>query len=296
MTEQLDTICPYLDCEDELVICDDCSKDNTLEVVRKYVDDHNLDKLIRIYSNDHNLGFQNNFQRALKLAEKDYIFFADQDDLWDSNKIPDMIAFMETHPDCDVLCCDYEPFIDSENAPRPPRKILKRMPNDGTVEHKLITPQNVYIGQLGCCMCMRKSFRDAIEEYWFEAWAQDDRSWRMALCSDGLYVMHRNYVRHRLHDNNTSTYGKYHTVEKRVKLFESMRLADEQMIAYMEKNQPDNKRGISLLRKNADMMALRIELIQKRKVRNCFKLLGYLKYYQAKKSYLVELKMLIKRD
>lgn len=295
LTEQLDTICPYLTAGDELIICDDCSKDSTVELLRKYVEINNLGDIVHIYVNECNLGFQNNFQKALKLAKNKYIFFADQDDLWDAEKIPQMVAFMEEHSDCNVLCCDYDPFMATDNAPKPPKKILKQMPNNGVVEHKRLLPRSIYIGQLGCCMCMRKEFRDSIESYWFEAWAQDDRSWRLALCSNGLYVMHRNYVKHRLHDNNTSTYGKYHSVEKRVKLFQSMLQADEQMIRYMECNCSQDRKGILLLNKNKKMMKLRIDLIQNRRLRNCFLLLRYLRYYQAKKSYLVELKMLVKR-
>lgn len=50
---------------DELVICDDCSTDNTVELVNDYIKSNNLEGW-NIYSNENNLGFINNFKQAIK--------------------------------------------------------------------------------------------------------------------------------------------------------------------------------------------------------------------------------------
>lgn len=47
---------------DELVICDDCSTDNTVELVNDYIKSNNLEGW-NIYSNENNLGFINNLNR-----------------------------------------------------------------------------------------------------------------------------------------------------------------------------------------------------------------------------------------
>lgn len=50
---------------DELVICDDCSTDNTVELVNDYIKSNNLEGW-NIYSNENNLGFINNFKQVIK--------------------------------------------------------------------------------------------------------------------------------------------------------------------------------------------------------------------------------------
>lgn len=50
---------------DELVICDDCSTDNTVELVNDYIKSNNLEGW-NIYSNENNLGFINNFKQTIK--------------------------------------------------------------------------------------------------------------------------------------------------------------------------------------------------------------------------------------
>src|SRR5690349_581871 len=52
----------------EIIIVDDCSTDNTVEVVRKF-NDHR----IRFYQNEKNLGMHGNWNRALSLAKGEYV-------------------------------------------------------------------------------------------------------------------------------------------------------------------------------------------------------------------------------
>lgn len=304
IVEQLDSICNQLKDTDELIICDDCSKDATVEIIRDYVSKNGYEEQVQLYVNEQNLGFQNNFNKALSYATGDLIFFADQDDIWKEDKIETMTKIMEEHDDCLLLCCDYEPFRFTEDAPQIPAYIKEKMPDDGTLEKVVRTKDRIYIGALGCCMCLRKEFQELLSKYWFDGWAQDDRCWRMALVAEGLYVIHKNLVRHRLHGNNTATYGKYHTIEKRTKLFEGMQQADLCMMQYLkDKNGenmdaqdvlPEDKIFYEMLSRNEKMFRKRIDLLKHRKFGNCFSLIGDLKYYQAKKSYLVEAMMAVK--
>ena len=77
---------------------------------------------------------------------------------------------MDEYTDCKLLCSDYEPFVTGEQAPVPPKSVLKRMPNNGSIEKIQLSKENIYIGALGCCMCMRKEFREWMQPYWFPGW------------------------------------------------------------------------------------------------------------------------------
>ncbi|WP_394775110.1 glycosyltransferase family 2 protein [Flavobacterium sp.] len=79
--EQLDSILLQLNTSDEIIISDDGSSDNTLEILESYNDSR-----IKIFRNS----FRNiilNFEFALKQAKGDYIFLSDQDDVWLPNKV-----------------------------------------------------------------------------------------------------------------------------------------------------------------------------------------------------------------
>ena len=76
----------------ELIIVDDCSTDNTDEVVAKFTD-----KRIRYFKNEKNSGAALSRNRALREARGEWIAFLDSDDLWSSNKLKHQIKFMNEH-------------------------------------------------------------------------------------------------------------------------------------------------------------------------------------------------------
>lgn len=291
--EQLDSICNQTYQIDEIIICDDKSTDNTVELIENYTLSNGLQNLITLYKNDVNLGYADNFNRVIGLAEGEYIFFSDQDDIWVADKIQKMVDIMEKNPDCALLCSDYEPFIYGEGAPEIPKKLRKRKVNTGNIERVNVSIENIELRTLGCCMCLRREFRDLTREYWFSGWAQDDRCWKLAQCVNRCLYVNFDLVRHRIHSNNTATYGKYHTVKERVELFEAKYKAAEQMLRMAQKNLIDSD-SITIIEKNKQMMKLRIELMRDRKLLNAVKLLFYLRYFQSKKSIVLEVLIALK--
>lgn len=74
----------------EIVICDDCSTDSTLDILKNF--ELKYPNLFHIYRNEKNLGYVKNFEKVLSLCSGDYIALSDQDDVWDTNKISSLIA------------------------------------------------------------------------------------------------------------------------------------------------------------------------------------------------------------
>lgn len=70
---------------DEIVICDDCSTDNTVNILKQLLNDWK--GTYTIIKNEHNLGFRKNFEKAISLCQGDLIFLSDQDDVWNLHKI-----------------------------------------------------------------------------------------------------------------------------------------------------------------------------------------------------------------
>ena len=77
----------------ELIVSDDASTDNTLQVTRDVLSECNL--RTRIVRNEKALGFRDNFLRACLLAQGDFIAFSDQDDIWHPDKLEKCSAFFE---------------------------------------------------------------------------------------------------------------------------------------------------------------------------------------------------------
>ena len=293
IVQQLDTIRNQTKKIDELIICDDRSSDQTVSIVEDYIHKYGLNGSWSIIVNEENLGYANNFHKATLLATGDLIFFSDQDDLWREDKVEIMTKIMEANSDCQVLSSDYLPYYDGMEESAASKKALKKMPDNGKLEKINLSKKSIYIGALGCCMCVRREFYHNINQYWFDNWAQDDRMWRLSQCADGCYILHSRLIKHRIHANNTSTYGKYHTSERRLKLFHAMQNANEIMSKMLQDN-GTKKKLISIMRKHISMMRHRIEMLEKRKVLKVIPLVLYLTYYQEVKSYLVEIYMLLR--
>jgi len=73
----------------ELIIVDDCSNDNSEEVILAYKDSR-----IRYIKNDKNLGAALTRNRGLEEANGEWIAFLDSDDLWTPDKLAHQIEFM----------------------------------------------------------------------------------------------------------------------------------------------------------------------------------------------------------
>lgn len=75
----------------ELIIVDDCSTDNTDEIVNKFL----KDERIKYLKNEKNSGAAISRNKALKEAKGKWIAFLDSDDLWVPEKLEKQINFME---------------------------------------------------------------------------------------------------------------------------------------------------------------------------------------------------------
>ena len=75
----------------ELIIVDDCSTDNTDDVVKPFL----VDSRIRYLKNERNSGAAVSRNRALRETKGRWIAFLDSDDLWAPEKLEKQISFME---------------------------------------------------------------------------------------------------------------------------------------------------------------------------------------------------------
>ena len=108
----------------ELIIVDDCSTDDTDEVVKPFLSDSR----IRYLKNEKNSGAAVSRNRALREAKGKWIAFLDSDDLWLPEKLEKQIAFMKENG----YHFSYTDYMEIDEASRPngktvtgPKKITK---------------------------------------------------------------------------------------------------------------------------------------------------------------------------
>lgn len=78
----------------ELIIADDKSTDGTVDIVRVMAEDDNR---IRLLETDRNLGPAAARNRAMDVANGNYIAFLDSDDVWYPDKLQKQLDFMEAN-------------------------------------------------------------------------------------------------------------------------------------------------------------------------------------------------------
>ena len=139
--EQLTSVLSQLGSDDEVLIADDGSIDNTKAIV-----DGIADARIRWVAIGGNLGVIKNFERVLSAASGDYIFLCDQDDVWLPEKVSSCIDALEKHlmvvTDCIV--------VDSDLNVINPSFFAMRRSDKGLLKNLW---KNCY---LGCCMAFHR--------------------------------------------------------------------------------------------------------------------------------------------
>lgn len=144
---QLSSILSQLSAGDEVILADDSSTDNTLDVVRSFKDSriHIIDG-----ANKHSPIW--NFERALSKASGDYIYLADQDDEWLPDKIKVTQQYLQNY-DCivsDNVCINGDGTIITSSF----YKLNKT--KSGKYYNLLIKN-----GYLGCCMAFKRKVLEA---------------------------------------------------------------------------------------------------------------------------------------
>ena len=95
--EQIDSIITQLGEDDELVISDDGSTDDTLTIIESYCDPrikllHHKHPSWNSKNHKTNVYVTSNFENALSHSTGDVIFLSDQDDIWEENKVEKMVS------------------------------------------------------------------------------------------------------------------------------------------------------------------------------------------------------------
>lgn len=146
---QIDSIIKQLTTEDEIIVVDDCSTDNTLKIIELINDIR-----IKIFKNENNKGHVHAFGRAISLAKNEIIFMSDQDDIWLKDRVILMMNML-LESGASVISSNSE-FID-ENGNKMLFSVDGVKKNNSNRYFRNIT--DIFLGKTnyyGCAMALRK--------------------------------------------------------------------------------------------------------------------------------------------
>ena len=93
----------------KLIIIDNCSTDNSKEIIKKYISHEKINAFFL----KKNMGASFSRNLGIRFSNSRYISFIDADDLWTVNKLKNQINFMEKY-NHDFTYTDYTPFFDKK--------------------------------------------------------------------------------------------------------------------------------------------------------------------------------------
>lgn len=197
--EQLVSILQQTILPTEIIVIDDCSDDNTLEIVNEIASEYSGINW-KISSNAENVGWKENFFQLIKMASGDLIFYCDQDDIWDLKRIEYSTGIFEKNSKVFCLSCDYEPINEYGD-------LLVEKSYNGKLK-KISYGDKAAHSALGCLLVFNKKVRsvllESIEKKYFSILPVDLAIARTACILDGFYNINLPFVKHRFHRFNVS--------------------------------------------------------------------------------------------
>jgi glycosyltransferase involved in cell wall biosynthesis len=91
----------------EIILSDDASTDNTLEIVKKIQSNFNS---IKLFHNKENLGMDGNFHQTTQLARGRYIWFCGQDDILCDGVLQQVLRMIKNNKDIGIINLNFSQY------------------------------------------------------------------------------------------------------------------------------------------------------------------------------------------
>lgn len=195
--EQIVSILNQIDLDDEIIVIDDCSKDNTVNILKSFNDPR-----INIYINEVNKGHIFSFEKSISLAKNEIIFMSDQDDIWLANRY--LLLKSELNKKNVLLVSSNSSFIDSKGNIL--NMELIRLQKEDSSKY-LLNIINIFLGKAGyygCCMVFKKELVKSILP--FPSFIESHDLWIAMVANYKKSNIHLDFdtLARRVHGNNVS--------------------------------------------------------------------------------------------
>lgn len=220
--EQLDSLKKQTRKIDELIVCDDSSRDNTVSIINKWAQKNNVN--VKVNVNKVSKGPAKNFEYGLSLTTGDYIMFCDQDDVWKPTKIERTLTKMKrieaiyggntpclVHTDLEVV---------DNNMKLIAKSFMRNQglyhPNDDKEQMLVLLAANFVTG---CTVMINSKMRDIALPFPDEILMHDYWLALLAASNGVLAFVDDSTIKYRQHGGNVVGAKKYFSVKSIKKIF-----------------------------------------------------------------------------
>ena len=207
----------------ELIIVDDCSTDNTPEIIENF---KKSDSRIRVLRNERNLKLPTTLNAGFAAAKGDYFTWTSDDNMYRPNALEKMVTVLEEISEIDFVYADYTIINDS-----------------GAIisEAKKAEPTEIcFYNMVGACFMYRKTLACKVGKYDPETFlAEDYDYWLRCYNYTSFFHIHENLYIYRWHNKSLTItkqkevrYQTLYVLEKNFDSIISKRLASEDKNRY----------------------------------------------------------------
>lgn len=190
----------------QIIIRDDGSYDNTVNIIKKFADQHSN---IFIYQDDlKHKGLRESYLSLLNYAitlSPDYICYADQDDLWFPDKTEKLLILMvakETKDQPTLVFSDVKVVNENLNVIHPSLSELQNLNNHDPITLKKLL---FYCPALGCTIMLNKALSNLISQYAQYGKSINHDKWALVLSAirGKIVYLPESTLLYRQHSSNT---------------------------------------------------------------------------------------------
>ena len=206
IVEQIESILNQTELIDEIIIVDDNSSDKTVDLIKKM-----NSPLIHLYQNKNNQGYIENFYKAISLTKGSFVFLADQDDVWEKDKVKKTLQVMKSSDSNMAVCTSFSLIDQDSNLITNMEQY--RINNFVFKEDKKIndiTLKRLVFGNIvqGCTYCLKRQVIEVYLKIHNREVIHDYQLMLISAAMGNVKYLNEPLLKYRLHGNNAVGFAK----------------------------------------------------------------------------------------
>lgn len=255
----------------EVLICDDCSTDDTFQIIKQHISDN---KLINwhLKTNAKNIGWKQSFWNLLHEAQNEFVFLSDQDDVWCADKIKKMTDTISLNSKVQLLASNFRPVATKDMV------LLTDTKSDAAT--KLELPKQLSfdkdflkVQRPGCSFLIKKNLLLDADKLWTNNQPHDFTLWNAAILNASAFLLDESLVYWRVHADSADFSRKFSAWEMIAHPLKFYSFHFDKKIKYIKFNvdflshcvNEQHNRNFNSLNKQYTFLTLRYEYLKKQR-------------------------------